>query len=115
MDFYAYMEQVGVDTEKTLQRFSGNEALWKRFLKKFPADRTFSQLQDAMGRKDAKAIENEAHTLKGACANLGFDRLSGCCAQLVNCMRSGGDPEELYAAVEREYKDVCNALDQCDL
>lgn len=115
MDFYETISLAGVDAKKTLKRFSDNEVLWKRFLKKFPEDQTFEKLAKAMQSGDLGAVESEAHTLKGASANLGFDRLSEYCAELVGCVRAGMAPQQQYDAVAREYANVCGVLQKCGL
>ena len=48
------LELAGVDYEMTLNRFSNNAMLLERFVKKFPNDKTFEEL-DAMF--DAREIE----------------------------------------------------------
>lgn len=66
------LELAGVDYEMTLNRFSNNAMLLERFVKKFPGDKTFQELDAAVGDKRFGDVERAAHTLKGIAANLGF-------------------------------------------
>ena len=88
MTYEQALTQIGVDKEETLQRFSGNEELMKKFIKKFPQDKTTSELEKAALEKDYKAIEETAHTLKGLSGNLGFSKLFELSSALVNAIRA---------------------------
>jgi two-component system sensor histidine kinase/response regulator len=70
-------------------------------------------LRDALGRNDAAAVVEVAHTLGGAGANLGATELARACAQLsataANGARNGAG--SVFDAVEGELRRVCAALD----
>ena len=67
-------EKIGSNYESVLSRF-GNEALVKRFALKFLKDPSYAELKEALEAHDAERAFRAAHTLKGVCLNLGFDRL----------------------------------------
>ena len=67
-------EKTGSDYESILKRF-GSEAMIQRFALKFLKDGSFSDLKNALEAKDGERAFRAAHTLKGVCINLGFDRL----------------------------------------
>src|SRR5574344_654627 len=75
MTYEQVLKQIDVNTEETLQRFSGNKELMEKFIKKFPEDNTTDELEKAIKAKDYKAIEDTAHTLEGQSDNLGFTKL----------------------------------------
>lgn len=77
------LELAGVDYEMTLNRFSNNAMLLERFVKKFPNDKTFEELDAAVGDKRYGDVERSAHTLKGIASNLGFQYLSDLSAEVV--------------------------------
>ena len=59
-----------------------------------------------------------AHTLKGVCANLGFDRLGTSAGQLTELLRPEGDSIPESAApvlneVKRDYELTVNAIRAC--
>lgn len=61
--------------------------LIKKFIAKFPSDSSFSDLCHAMQDGERKDAFRAAHTLKGVCANLSFDRLFSSAEQLTELLR----------------------------
>jgi len=71
-------------------------------------------MQSAIGRSDAPALKESAHSLKGSASNLGARRLARFCAELE---RLAGEERlaeagELFDKVVGEYGRVCFVLDQ---
>lgn len=112
------METAGVDYETTLNRFSGNEGLLERFVRKFPGDPTFEALKAAVLEKQYNEVERSAHTLKGIAANLGFQHLSDLNAEVVALIRSNAFSDspvcEAFARVSEEYSKVIDCLGRLD-
>ena len=82
-------EKTGSDYESILKRF-GSEAMIQRFALKFLKDGSFSDLKNALEAKDGERAFRAAHTLKGVCINLGFDRLYNVSAELTEKLRGIG-------------------------
>ena len=101
-------EKTGSDYESILKRF-GSEAMIQRFALKFLKDGSFSDLKDALER-----AFRAAHTLKGVCINLGFDRLYNVSAELTEKLRGREieESEELFEQVEKEYHALTAVLKQ---
>lgn len=59
------LERAGIDVADALARFMDNEALMLKFLLRFPEDKNFSQLEQALADGDATRAFEAAHTLKG--------------------------------------------------
>lgn len=83
-------------------------SLIKRFITKFLDDGSFSKLYQAMQAGQREQAFRAAHTLKGVCANLSFDRLGASASQLTELLRSEGDgiPEGsalVFHAVKQDY------------
>lgn len=57
-------EQMGADYEDVLGRLR-NEALIRKFAKKFLEDGSFQMLKDGLAKKDGEMAFRAAHTLKG--------------------------------------------------
>ena len=104
-------EKIGSNFDEVLRRL-GSEALVKRFALKFLNDTSFQDLKDALVKKDGETAFRAAHTLKGVCLNLGFDRLYPSSKDLTELLRAGSMDgyEELFAEVEKEYNRTCEAL-----
>lgn len=112
------MELAGVDYEMTLNRFSNNEDLLRRFVKKFPDDKTFQELQAAVDDKRYSDVERAAHTLKGIAANLGFQYLSDLSAEVVNLVRADHcDKDNIgiaFSRVGKEYEKVVACVNRLE-
>ena len=74
-------------------------SLVKRFITKFLDDSSFSELCQAMQEGQRDKAFRAAHTLKGVCANLGFDRLGASAGQLTELLRPESDSIPAGAAV----------------
>ena len=108
-------EAVGSNFEEVLRRL-GSEAFVKRFALKFLNDTSFQDLRDALMKKDGETAFRAAHTLKGVCLNLGFDRLYEVSAELTEKLR-GHDTsgtEELFKKVETQYRILTDAIREMD-
>ena len=86
--FRQQLEENGADVEATLKRFMGNDAIYQKFLGKFPADPNYTNLGSNI---EAGAFEEAykcAHALKGVVGNLGltpiFDKVSDLVEELRN-------------------------------
>lgn len=90
-------------------------SLIKRFIAKFPEDGSFSELCHAMEEGQRENAFRAAHTLKGVCANLGFDRLLSSSAQLTELLRPEtdtipADALRLLEDVRRDYELTTGAI-----
>lgn len=96
--FYA---QVGGDYADTRARLQ-SDALIKRFLLKYPQDKSAAQLAGAAAAADWPTAFRAAHTLKGVAQNLGLGRLYSAAAPLTELLRTGQpltQPEALEAVM----------------
>ena len=103
---------LGIDVDRTIARFSGNEALFIKFLGKYLEDHNAELLKKAYERLDCEAIENAAHTLKGIAGNLGMTALYHLCNTLVQELRSGSRTElsQLCQTVVLEHERLTKGL-----
>lgn len=90
-------------------------SLIKRFITKFLDDGSFSELCQALQAGQREEAFRAAHTLKGVCANLSFDRLGASASQLTELLRSEGDgvPEGaalVFHAVKQDYALTVDAI-----
>lgn len=109
-EFYA---QIGGSYADTVRRLC-SESFVLRFVKKYPANPSFDELCEAVGRSDWESAFRAAHTLKGVAQNLGFDGLYRAAFALTEEMR-GGKPltdTALYDAVTKQQQIVLDAVRQ---
>ena len=105
---------VGGDYAQVQKRLP-SAALIRRFVAKFLNDDSFDQLSRAMRTGQREEAFRAAHTLKGVCANLGFDRLYGSASQLTEELRpEGGEISAAAAAllvqVEQDYAETTGVI-----
>ena len=104
-------ESMESDYEGVIGRI-GSEGLIKRFVLKFLDDPSYLNLEKAIQEQNAEEAFRAAHTLKGICLNLGFDRLYKVSAELTEKLR-GSDLngyEAVYGKVQDEYKNTIDAI-----
>ena len=104
-------DELGLDFNAVLSRLV-NEKLVQKFALKFLDDPSFQNLKDALDSKDVETAFRAAHTLKGVCLNLGFDRLYEVSAELTEKLR-GRDTsgtEEMFKKVETQYRILTDAI-----
>ena len=70
-----------------IQRIN-NESLILKFIKKFPSDTSFQNLEEALNCDDFKAAFISVHTLKGVALNLSFTKLASVCSELTEYLRN---------------------------
>ena len=104
-------ESMESDYEGVLGRM-GSEGLVKRFALKFPDDPSYLNLEKAIQEQNVEEAFRAAHTLKGVCLNLGFDRLYKVSAELTEKLRGRelSGYEALYGKVQDEYKNTIAAI-----
>ena len=77
---------IGGNYEAVLERLH-SEALIQRFTLKFLEDQSYLQLKQALENKNYEDAFRSAHTLKGVCQNLSFDRLYEVSNELTELLR----------------------------
>ena len=103
--------ELGLDFDAVLSRLV-NEKLVQKFALKFLDDPSFQNLKDALDSKDVETAFRAAHTLKGVCLNLGFDRLYEVSAELTETLRGHetAGTEALFAKAEEQYAALTDVL-----
>lgn len=107
-----FYREIGSDYAAVLERL-GAEDMIRRFVLKFPQDPSFSALEEGFAKRDAEVAFRAAHTLKGVCANLGFDRLYAPAAALTEKLRGRAFTEgadALYHEVAQAYRLLIDAI-----
>ncbi len=88
MTLKAFYEKTGADYDEVLRRMM-NEQFVLKYLRKFPDDPHFAQLEQSLQEGDIETACRCAHTLKGLCLSLGLEQLGKHAAELNGELRTG--------------------------
>ena len=103
--------QMGADYNEVFRRLY-NEAMIRKFVRLFPKDDSFHNLEAALKEQNVKEAFRAAHTLK----NLGFSNLYAPAVTLTETLRAGqleGTAEQ-FAEVEKQYRITMAAIQALD-
>ena len=110
-------EQIGADYEDVHSRLR-SDLLIRKFFLKFPDDKSFGQLKEALESGDREGAFRGAHTLKGVAQNLGFVPLYEAAHRLTEDLRPegrGAVPEEIaeaFVLVNEAYEKIIETAEQ---
>lgn len=107
-------EVAGGELEKVLARYGGNEKMLKHFLHLFVKDSSFSKLQEALASDKTEEAFRAAHTLKGICANLGFEGLYKKASEITEILRRGelDDAKPIFPGLAELYGNVIEIINR---
>lgn len=105
-------KDAGIDVDSGVERFSGNEMLYEKFLRRFADDKSYAEFVTALSYNDCDVAFNAAHTLKGVSGNLSLIRLQKLVSEQVEYLRAGDleAAKRMLEAVSAAYKDVLDVL-----
>lgn len=112
-DFY---NKIGSNYDVVVSLMGGSERIVDKFVRKFPNDPSAAELFRSFEEKDFETAFRMAHTLKGVCLNLGFERLRQSSSELTEALRGtvADNAPELLENVRRDYDEVVGALKEID-
>ena len=112
-EFYLTVGGSFADVSKRLPTL----AMVEKYIKKFAADLSYSQLCEAFNSGDMSAAFVAAHTLKGVAGNLGFSNLFRSSSAVTEALRGNENPDAaqcrlLLDAVVADYDALMNASEK---
>lgn len=117
--FRKQLEECGADVETTLKRFMNNDAIYQKFLGKFPNDPNYANLGTNL---EAGAFEEAykcAHALKGVVGNLGLTPIYEKVSALVEELRNKAAEEvdaaranELWQEIKTVYEKFISVINE---
>lgn len=104
-------DSFGGNYEEVLSRLMDDKRV-QRFAFKFLNDTNFDTLCECMKNENYEDAFRAAHTIKGLCLNLGFERLRVSSDELTEALRNGKSEgaEALLEKVRADYTEVITAL-----
>ena len=117
MTLREFYEKIGSSLDAVMSQMGMPEKIVEKFVRKFPNDKSAAELFRTYESKDYETAFRMAHTLKGLCLNLGFDKLRESSAEMTEALRGGSaadNADELMAKVHRDYDAVISALNELE-
>jgi response regulator RpfG family c-di-GMP phosphodiesterase/signal transduction histidine kinase/HPt (histidine-containing phosphotransfer) domain-containing protein len=101
-----------VDTKGALERFAGNEELYRNWLMRFVDDAAgeVSKIRQALVDGDQSLARKSAHAFKGQTGTLGLIGLHATVTALEAAIAQGRPADTLQVAMEHEVGRVCTEL-----
>ena len=104
----AQIKKIPIHLEIALLRFDGDKEFFKEMLQEFLnyAPEQLQILDEAINKGDVKAVEREAHSLKGAAGNLGAKDIANLSLKLELSGRTGdlAGTKEMIGNLKTEFK-----------
>lgn len=102
---------LGGDYENVLKRLA-SERLVRKFVLRFPEDKSYKLLEESLRDNNIEEAFRAAHTIKGVCSNLSFDKLLQSAENITEALRSGDidTAKTLFPAVADDYQLTVSAI-----
>ncbi|MGN0941119.1 MAG: histidine kinase [Selenomonadaceae bacterium] len=100
-----------LNAEDGIERFMGNEPLYRKYLEDFLYDASFVEFCTGVEMDDMAMADKALHTLMGTSSNLSLERLfhaTNKAAQGIFAGKQGSEMEKLVKAVYDAYADACD-------
>lgn len=110
--FRQQLEENGADVEATLKRFMGNDAIYLKFLGKFPGDPNYANLGANMEAGNYEEAYKCVHALKGVVGNLGLTPIFENVSVLVEELRNKANADVDAALANEEWQKVKTVYEQ---
>ncbi len=105
-NFRQQLEENGADVEATLNRFMGNDAIYQKFLGKFPSDPNYENLGTNIESENYEEAYKCAHALKGVVGNLGLTPIYEAVSTLVEELRNKANADVDAARANEEWQQI---------
>ena len=104
-------DALGGDYEQALGRLR-SERLMQKYVLRFLDEKSYEELVDAIAKKDGETAFRAAHTIKGMCLNLGFDKLLASSDAMSEALRHGWSDSalSLMNQLKSDYEQTVRAI-----
>lgn len=106
----------GIEFEEGLERFSGNEELYVKYLKKFLSLDTYGQMRELVLKGELQGAFEAAHKLKAFTGNLSVGLFYEHIKALTEDLRAGAikDYRPVIEKLDEEHKMLLQAIRSID-
>ena len=109
MTIEEFYTKIGGSAENILERL-GEKSFVKKFIVKFLNDPTFEMLKEDVKNKNFEKANFDAHTLKGVCSVLDFNKLKALTEQFVLCLKQDKNYDEIWQLLNNEYNLIIQTI-----
>ena len=101
----------GGDFDEVLGRLRREQTV-RKFVFKFPDDKSFSLFEASMVKKDYSEALRAVHTLKGICQNLSFTRLFESSSLVTNALKENdwNKAVDMMPKLSKDYYETINVI-----
>lgn len=99
-----------IDIPSAKERFMGNEALYKKFLFRFPDSSLMTELEQHLAEKNVEDAFRDAHTMKGMVGNLSLYKLMDSASKVTEILRAGELPKEEMDELREAYRTALDTV-----
>lgn len=105
---------LGIDVANAVNRFMGNEDLYRRMLKKLPEAIKENYVDSDFDIADCDSIAKKCHTIKGVTGNLSVTPLYVAYTDIVQLMRNGQieDARGLLIDILPKQKEIIEFIEE---
>lgn len=112
----------GIHAEEAIERLMGKEHIFLKYLFRFPEDKNYDELLDALSKKDLDGAFRAIHTLKGTASSVGLISVYEIADPLTEKLRAARssqtaarsfDYDEIASDVQRlgdTFQTACKAI-----
>lgn len=109
------LSAAGVDTEKAISRFMGNQDLFISFIRKLPTYMKFDEMRTYLEQQNEEYFYMAVHNLKGTAGNLGVQSIFECAQAILVEFRTSNFQHsqklnDLLSEAEAESKQLSKIL-----
>lgn len=106
------LSKAGVSVNEGIERFGGDKELYENLLIEFLDDDNYSNLIDAVNKKDIKKAFTYAHSLKGIAGNLSLNRLYETIFPFVEELRNDNlkNSKKYMLELKNVYDEIVEAI-----
>lgn len=113
--FINELKRIGVNADRAIERFMGNEELFVSFMLRFPQNIDFVEIRKCLEEKNEEQFYFQVHNLKGVSGNLEIEKLSEYAQEILTELKNSkfSQMEKLITLVnkaESEYEKITAAL-----
>jgi len=116
MTLKEFYETIGGNYGEAMGRLLTEERIIK-FVLRFPEQKDYYEMLDAVEKNDVETIFRTSHTLKGVCLNLSFGRLAKSSSDFCELYRNGSPSEDttfLLNQVKKDYQEVLDSIQKIE-